>query len=169
MKHNSHTIINFNFNIVADLGCDKVIESLKKITSSDLLCYCTCPPWPNMKIRFDTLMQFLMRHKISNSKRIIYSKRIISNRKKTENQFERKALIEMNSNSYSWTNSLHIEMINLNPTGPIGPSYGEVANTFAKAREYEYLALHPFEYKVSEHFNFITTVSQNSNYMYLNK
>ena len=67
-----------------------------------------------MKLRFDALMQFLMRRKISNHKRII------SNRKKTENQFERKVLIELNN--YCWTNSMHIEMINLNPSGPVGPN-----------------------------------------------
>lgn len=94
-----------------------------------------------MKLRFDALMQFLMRRKISNHKRII------SNRKKTENQFERKVLIELNY--YCWTNSMHIEMINLNPAGPVGPNYVEVANIFAQAREYMFLALHPFESNVS--------------------
>ena len=94
-----------------------------------------------MKLRFHALMQFLMRHKISNSRRIV------SNRKKTENQFERRALIELNS--YCWTTSMHIEMIHLGPFCPVGPNYVEVTNAFAKAAEYEYLALHSFENKVS--------------------
>lgn len=91
MIYSTPTIFNFNFNLITELGCDKIIASLKQITSSDLFYYCTCPPWPNMKIRFDSLMQVLMRHKISNSERIL------SNRRKTENQFEGKALNELNS------------------------------------------------------------------------
>lgn len=91
MIYSTPTIFNFNFNLITELGCDKIIASLKQITRSDLFYYSTCPPWPNMKIRFDSLMQVLMRHKISNSKRIL------SNRRKTENQFEGKALNELNN------------------------------------------------------------------------
>lgn len=105
------------------------------------MCYCQQPPWPNLKLRLDVLLQFLMRQKISNSNRII------SNRKKTQNQFQRKALIELNNSCR--TNSLHIEMIDERPIGPVGKNYAEISNAFAQAKEYGFLALQSFEHKVS--------------------
>lgn len=146
---------NFFFNSFilpshSRIGCDKIIGAVTKITASDLLCYCVLPPWPNVKIRLDVLTKFLLRHKIANSRRIL------SNKKKNANLFQRKALIEMNS--FCWTNSLHIEMINLNPIGPVGDKYREVADSFAKCREFDYLALHSYEVKVSDTSQYILKI-----------
>ena len=53
---------------------------------------------------------------------------------------------------------MHIEMVSLNPSGPVGPDYVKVANNFAQTREYTFLALHPFESNVSLYFQVIVVV-----------